>query len=89
MSAMRQSAPFVRLGINEVDVKTEEVAIHVIRPLAGFGLSWYKLAPTGTRSRRVLLSSHPSRAPIRVRPLGELPPGDRDDARQTSELEVT
>jgi hypothetical protein len=88
MSGMRQSAPFVRFGINEVDVKTEEVAIHVIRPLAGFGLSWYKLAPAGTWSRQVL-SSHPSRAPIRVRPLGELPPGDRDDARQTSELEVT
>lgn len=89
MSAMRQSAPFVRFGINEVDVKTEDVAIHVIRPLAGFGLSWYKLAPAGTWSRQVLSSLHPSRAPIRARPPGELPPGDRDDARQTDEREVT
>lgn len=89
MSVVRQSAPFVRFGINEVDVKMEEVTVHVIRPLAGFGLSWYKLARTETWSRQVFSSSHPSRAPIRVRPLGELPPGDRDDARETRRTEVT
>ena len=88
MSVLRQTAPFVRFGINERDVGKDDVAVYVIRPLAGFGLTWYKTAPTETCSRQVPFS-RPSRAPIRDRSLGQLPPEARSDARENDRLEVT
>lgn len=88
MSGLRQMTPFVRFGINGRDVRERDVAVYVIRPLAGFGLSWYKTAPTETWSRQVPFS-RPSRAPMRDRSLGQLPPEARSDTRENDGQEVT
>ena len=88
MSVLRQTAPFVRFGINERDVERDDVAVYVIRPLAGFGLTWYKTAPTVAWSRQVPFSRS-SRAPMRDRSSGQLPPEARSDARENDRLEVT
>ncbi len=88
MSGMRQMPPFVRFGINDGRLEVRDVAVHVIRPLAGFGLTWYKTAPTETCSRQVPFP-RPSRVPMRDRSSGQLPSEARSETRENERQEVT